>query len=196
MVRKPDRNGNIIALITYKHIESVDYSIKLFDKILLFGQRLKVQLSNINQKVPATIAATSGAAADHSTSTSNTTSPNLANGYQKPYSRTQSYDSITNIRNHQPASMMHAPIIPPQFMQNMNGPLSMPLNFVQLMTQPLINFNDHQRYHNQSPSPNQHHHSRYDHHSRNHNQHHHRSRDNSYQSDARSRSPRNNNRRR
>lgn len=45
IVRKPDRNGQLIALITYKNIESVDYAIKLFNDLYLFGQRLKVNLS-------------------------------------------------------------------------------------------------------------------------------------------------------
>ena len=45
LVRKPDRNGNLIALITYKHLESCDYAIKLFNGISLFNQPLKVQFS-------------------------------------------------------------------------------------------------------------------------------------------------------
>lgn len=35
----------MIALVTYKHIECVDYSVNLFNNILLFGQKLKVQHS-------------------------------------------------------------------------------------------------------------------------------------------------------
>jgi RNA-binding protein 7 len=188
LIRKPDRNGNIIALVTYKHIESVDYSIKLFDKILLFGQRLKVQLSNINQKVPATSAGEQ---------TSTTTSPNLSSGYQKQYSRTQSYDNINRHQQEQ-QPIMQAPIVPPQFIQS--------LNLLQLMAQPLIQFNNQsphhhhhhdQRYHNHSPNN---HHSRYDNNSRNNHRSsqphsYNRSRDNSYQSaerDRRSRSPRSN----
>lgn len=45
IIRKPDRNGNLIALITYKHLESCDYAIKLFNGINLFNQPLKVQFS-------------------------------------------------------------------------------------------------------------------------------------------------------
>jgi RNA recognition motif-containing protein len=45
IVRKPDRNGNLIALITYKHLVSCDYAIKLFNGISLFNQPLKVQFS-------------------------------------------------------------------------------------------------------------------------------------------------------
>ncbi len=190
LIRKPDRNGNIIALVTYKHIESVDYSIKLFDKILLFGQRLKVQLSNINQKVPATTAGEQ---------TSAVTSPNLSSGYQKQYSRTQSYDNINRHQQEQ-QPIMQAPIVPPQFIQS--------LNLLQLMAQPLIQFNNQsphhhhqqqhdQRYHNHSPNN---HHSRYDNNSRNNHRSsqphsYNRSRDSSYQSterDRRSRSPRSN----
>ena len=48
MNRKPDRNGNIIALITYKHLESCDYAIKIFNGISLFNQALKVQFSQSN----------------------------------------------------------------------------------------------------------------------------------------------------
>lgn len=44
-MRKPDRNGNIIALITYKHVESCDFAIRLFNGIKLFNQSLKVQQS-------------------------------------------------------------------------------------------------------------------------------------------------------
>jgi hypothetical protein len=55
-VRKTDRNGSLIGLITYKHIESVDYSIKLLNTIALFGQRLKVMPS---QKQPANTTSTS-----------------------------------------------------------------------------------------------------------------------------------------
>ncbi len=195
LIRKPDRNGNIIALVTYKHLESVDYAIKLFDKILLFGQRLKVQLSQINTKL--TTSNSDGLTSTASTPTANT-SPNLISGYQKPYPRTQSYDNIANNRQQQQQQQMHAPLIPPQFMQ-MNGPLSMPLNLLQFMAQPLLPFNNNnnnetspQQYHrHQHASPNN-----FDHNSRSHHHHHghhghhqNRSRDNSQQSDKRSRSP-------
>lgn len=196
-------------MVTYKHLESVEYSVKLFDKILLFGQRLKVQLSNINQKVPATISNDQTPTSTTAPSSNNSSPQNLSSGYQKPYSRALSYDNISNIqRSHynnqhqsQPLPMMHAPIMPPQFMQNMNN--AMPLNLLQFMAQPLIQqFSDNnQRHQHQSP-PNHHHHqhnSRYDSRSqRNHttsSQPHNRYRDNSYQSsdrDRRSRSPRTN----
>ena len=43
--RKFDRNGQIISLVTYKHFESCDYAIKLFNNLNLFGQQLRVQFS-------------------------------------------------------------------------------------------------------------------------------------------------------
>jgi len=45
IIRKEDRNGNLICLIIYKHIESCDYAIKLFNGITLFNTSLKVQQS-------------------------------------------------------------------------------------------------------------------------------------------------------
>ncbi|RNA30385.1 RNA-binding 7 [Brachionus plicatilis] len=53
IVRKADRNGNIIALITYKHIESCDYAIRLFNGIKLFNQSLKVQQSQPGGQITA-----------------------------------------------------------------------------------------------------------------------------------------------
>lgn len=51
IVRKADRNGNLICLITYKHVESCDYAIKLFNGISLFNQSLKVRPSDSNSTV-------------------------------------------------------------------------------------------------------------------------------------------------
>lgn len=45
VIRKPDRNGKLFSLITYKYIESCDYAIKLFNGINIFNQSLKVQQS-------------------------------------------------------------------------------------------------------------------------------------------------------
>lgn len=45
MIRKEDRNGNLICLIIYKHIKSCDYAVKIFNGITLFNMSLKVQLS-------------------------------------------------------------------------------------------------------------------------------------------------------
>lgn len=45
IIRKEDRNGHLICLIVYKHAQSCDYAIKIFNGITLFNQSLKVQLS-------------------------------------------------------------------------------------------------------------------------------------------------------
>lgn len=45
IIRKEDRNGNLICLIIYKHVQSCDYAIKLFNGITLFNTSLKVQQS-------------------------------------------------------------------------------------------------------------------------------------------------------
>lgn len=45
IIRKEDKNGNLICLITYKHAVSCDYAIKIFNGISLFGMPMKVQLS-------------------------------------------------------------------------------------------------------------------------------------------------------
>jgi len=45
VIRKEDRNGNLICLIIYKHIKSCDYAIKILNGITLFNMSLKVQLS-------------------------------------------------------------------------------------------------------------------------------------------------------
>lgn len=77
IVRKADRNGNIIALITYKHIESCDYAIRLFNGIKLFNQSLKVQQSQPGGQVGAKGSAT-----------------NLASGSNTPTN--QSFHNIYN----------------------------------------------------------------------------------------------------
>lgn len=48
IVRKNDRNGKLICLITYKYQESCDYAIQLLNGIKLYGQSLKVQQSQQN----------------------------------------------------------------------------------------------------------------------------------------------------
>src|SRR5579883_1848687 len=45
LVRKADRNGKLICLVTYKHLESCDYAIKVFNNIQLYNQPLRVQFS-------------------------------------------------------------------------------------------------------------------------------------------------------
>ncbi len=52
IIRKEDRNGNLICLIIYKHIESCDYAIKLFNGITLFNTSLKVQQSQTGGQGP------------------------------------------------------------------------------------------------------------------------------------------------
>lgn len=47
--RKEDRNGKIIALVTYKHLESCEYAVKLFNGISLFNQELRVRFSQNSQ---------------------------------------------------------------------------------------------------------------------------------------------------
>lgn len=61
IIRKADRNGNIISLVTYKHIESCEYAIKLFNGINLFNQSLKVQFcqnSQLNTRSSTTTSST------------------------------------------------------------------------------------------------------------------------------------------
>lgn len=45
IIRKEDRNGNLICLIIYKHVESCEYAINIFNGITLFNTSLKVQKS-------------------------------------------------------------------------------------------------------------------------------------------------------
>jgi RNA-binding protein 7 len=45
IIRKEDRNGNLICLIIYKHAQSCEYALNLFNGIQLFNMSLKVQLS-------------------------------------------------------------------------------------------------------------------------------------------------------
>lgn len=51
LIRKTDRNGALICLVTYKHIESCEYAIQLFNGLQLFGQSIRVQFSQNSQNM-------------------------------------------------------------------------------------------------------------------------------------------------
>lgn len=50
-MRKADKNGNLICLITYKHIQSCEYAISLFNGIKLFDKELKVKPSDSSSAI-------------------------------------------------------------------------------------------------------------------------------------------------
>jgi hypothetical protein len=87
IVRKSDKNGHLIALVTFKHVESVDYAVSLFNNILLFSLKLKVQHS---QKT----ASQSQLQADLNKSSSSPAGGSTPLGMNRSYSRNQVNENV------------------------------------------------------------------------------------------------------
>jgi RNA recognition motif-containing protein len=87
IVRKSDKNGHLIALVTFKHVESVDYAVSLFNNILLFSLKLKVQHS---QKK----ASQSQLQADLNKSSSSPAGGSTPLGINRSYSRNQVKENV------------------------------------------------------------------------------------------------------
>ncbi|CAF0968498.1 unnamed protein product [Brachionus calyciflorus] len=134
IIRKADRNGNIIALVTYKHVESCEYAIKLFNGIKLFNQSLKVQQSQTGNQI-----ASKGSNTNLSSAQSTPNNPTLQNRYSRKSIETNRQMNEPN------EQMIQQLMLPPQqqALLNMMSPLLQQFS-------PLIGQN-HQQYVNQTP---------------------------------------------
>ena len=110
-MRKQDRNGHLICLITYKHLATCEYAIKLFNGINLFGQPLKVQQSQ------------QGGSLNRSDSLTNKTFPQQQQQLANRLNRNNSENQIS------PLPLLQNPLQNPQnnlisLMMSINPPLN------------------------------------------------------------------------
>jgi len=118
IVRKADKNGHLIALATFKHIESVDYAVNLFNNILLFSQKLKVQHS---QKT----ASQSQQQAELNKSSSSPAGLSTPLGMNRSYSRNQVNENVYDspkmpLLQQQPIMQLMTAQFSPALMHNFN----------------------------------------------------------------------------